>query len=142
MSPFCFPCGRPLSLRGKKGVGRNASFNLVRASICACCVFVVCHYDWFGTETSCSHFNSAGLADSFGSRWWLVMLPLLVVVTGEVMIKLARQKRRKLGLLQLPTLTGFEGQCLGVMVGFSVLLWVILQSEVQGRLVSGGIGGW
>ncbi|RHF44250.1 hypothetical protein DW678_12455, partial [Lactiplantibacillus plantarum] len=65
-----------------------------------------------------------------------------VTASGEVMIKLARQKRRKLGLLQLPTLTGFEGQCLGVMVGFSVLLWVILQSEVQCRLVSGGIGGW
>ncbi|TXJ68907.1 DUF1648 domain-containing protein [Lactiplantibacillus plantarum] len=93
-------------------------------------------------QTVVTHFNSAGLADSFGSRWWLVMLPLLVVVTGEVMIKLARQKWRKLGLLQLPTLTGFEGQCLGAMVGFSVLLWVILQSEVQGRLVSGGIGGW
>ncbi|TBX42552.1 DUF1648 domain-containing protein [Lactiplantibacillus paraplantarum] len=88
-------------------------------------------------QTVVTHFNHAGLADSFGSGWWLVMLPLLVVVMGEVIIKLARQKRRKLGLLQLPTLTVFEGQCLGVMVSFSVLLWLFMQSEVQGRLVSG-----
>ncbi|EQM55331.1 membrane protein [Lactiplantibacillus plantarum EGD-AQ4] len=87
-----------------------------------------------------THFNGAGLADAFGPRWWLIVLPLLTVILAEFCIRTARQKRRKQGMLQVPTLTGFEGQCIAVLVSFNVMLWVMLQSEIQGLLVGGIMG--
>lgn len=87
-----------------------------------------------------THFNGAGLADAFGPRWWLIVLPLLTVILAEFCIRKARQKRRKQGMLQVPTLTGFEGQCIAVLVSFNVMLWVMLQSEIQSLLVGGIMG--
>lgn len=83
------------------------------------------------------HWNAAGVADGFGSRWWLLASPLIFTgVVGLVALIARIEPRREHMVASLEPLRTL----LVVMAGFGVLITLATTLAAVGRAID--VGAW
>ncbi|VDG31136.1 hypothetical protein [Lactobacillus pentosus] [Lactiplantibacillus mudanjiangensis] len=106
-------------MRKFKIITRSMSIGLILISL------------WFISQTPTkivTHFNGLGTADGRGSRWWLLLMPVIVVVLVEISIGTSRRQRRSNGMGTVNLLTPFESKGIGgIFVIVIITVGIMLQ---------------
>ncbi|BAL61367.1 DUF1648 domain-containing protein [Melissococcus plutonius] len=76
------------------------------------------------------HFSGSGKPDAFDSKYWLFLLPVLLILAGEILIFIAKKKRKKIGLEQIPTFLPNEWTYITVMFIFFIIFSYFIQQEI------------
>lgn len=77
-----------------------------------------------------THLNGTGVADAFGSRWWLLLDVAIVIVVGEVMIAYAKHWRKKQGLQTVPLIMLQEWRLLAGQAVVLVVMIALMATQI------------
>lgn len=81
--------------------------------------------------TIVTHFNGYGRADAQGSRWMLLLEPIVYAVVAEVMIAISKSKRKKAGTSEVNFLIGQEYYWIGALVVILVIFGALMLHQIN-----------